>query len=182
VNPEAAELAEYIDAATVGYLAQQLSIVLVAHPELPVLQVYRQLAAGPTAEIPLHLIYKDGTRRVLDTEAILRAASQLPGIGLGPDIFRLVPQFVATAVGDRLSRAGLMRTDVPLLQFARHLRNASAHGNRWHFAKGEPRYPAAFRTLQLDASLEGEPVFLDYLGQPEFVDFLGDLASYLRTL
>lgn len=69
------------------------------------------------------------------------------------------------------------------LEFFRHLRNAIAHGNRWHFVKGEPRRPASFGAFVLDSSLHAqEGVLFEYMSTGDVFDLLDHLASYLRSL
>ncbi len=87
----------------------------------------------------------------------------------------------ATRLGDDLGQAGLDDRGEPLLQFARHLRNACAHGNRWHFRPGEPKHPAALRGRQLDTSLHGSNALFDWVGPGDYLDFLEDLATFLRS-
>lgn len=81
---------------------------------------------------------------------------------------------------DRL-RDGEVRA--PVLEFFRHLRNAVSHGNRWHFTGGEPRRPAAFGPLVLDASLHGsERVLFEYLGPGDVFQLMDEIAHHLRSL
>ena len=71
----------------------------------------------------------------------------------------------------------------PELEFFRHLRNAAAHGNRWHFVGGEPRRPAAFQRFTLDSTLHGKDgVLFEYLSTGDVFDLFDHLGGYLRDL
>jgi hypothetical protein len=47
----------------------------------------------------------------------------------------------------------------PLWEFLRHCRNAAGHGGRFHFLNGEPRRLARWGKIEIQASLEGTPLF-----------------------
>jgi len=47
----------------------------------------------------------------------------------------------------------------PLWQFFRHVRNASAHNNKFTFTKNEPRYPALWRSKSISRDLAGTHLF-----------------------
>ncbi len=71
-----------------------------------------------------------------------------------------------------------MRNDVPLLQFARHFRNACAHGDRWHFNADQPKYPAALRNLVLTRDLRGQQATFVTVSPWHFIEFLDDLSNH----
>ncbi len=50
------------------------------------------------------------------------------------------------------------RTDNELWEFLRHCRNAAAHNGRWNLINGEPRRPASWRGITLNASLNSCPL------------------------
>jgi hypothetical protein len=70
------------------------------------------------------------------------------------------------------------RKDQPLLEFARHYRNACAHGDRWHFARDEPRNPAACRDLVITSGLQGRKATYQTVAPRHHIEFLDDLANY----
>ena len=47
----------------------------------------------------------------------------------------------------------------PLWEFLRHCRNAAAHDGLFHFKKGEPRYSAEWGKFQIEATMQGDPLF-----------------------
>ncbi|HEY6356118.1 MAG TPA: hypothetical protein VIY30_16670 [Burkholderiaceae bacterium] len=71
----------------------------------------------------------------------------------------------------------------PEVQYLRHVRNAAAHGNHWHFSdrKGRetPDMPAQWRTASIDHSLKGRSNPLH--GQQCFGNTLGS-ADLLRLM
>lgn len=87
---------------------------------------------------------------------------------------------VVVAVEDEMKRAGLRDPNRPEREFLRHLRNASAHGNMWHFQRGEPRAVAQFNGFRLDASMHGTgPVLFDQFGPGDVYDLLTTIRTSL---
>ncbi|HET8863514.1 MAG TPA: hypothetical protein VFM94_09725 [Solirubrobacterales bacterium] len=141
---------------------------------------YETVAEMP-AEAPVEIRRQDGTVRSDESIGeILRRIPTMPGAGLREDLLPLTAIYGATILGDRLQNAQLTKVGQPLLQFARHLRNACAHGNRWHFRGGEPKHKAELRGRRLDASLDGSKAMYGWLGPGDYLDFLEDLAAFLR--
>lgn len=114
--------------------------------------------------------------------AVLARAAALPGAGLGEYVLLSTAMFGAVRLGDDLKLAQIDDAGQPLLQFARHLRNACAHGNRWHFRGVEPREPAELRGRALTPRLHGTQALNVWLGPGDFCDFLDDVADHLRRI
>lgn len=163
-------------------LAQQLSIAAIMDPRLPLLRVMQQqLQAGPEADIPLDLTGEPGTDGLrLSVREVLTVASRLREKALGEDLMTGSMLTAATQLGDMIHTGGHGRTDVPLLQFARHLRNAAAHGNRWHFTGSQPVHLATCRHVTLTAGLHGQRAFWGggLVTPLLFVLFLDDVTNY----
>jgi hypothetical protein len=138
---------------------------------------------GLPPDAPIEVYRSDGTMHSSQTtREALRRVSELRGGGLREDLLAFVAMHGATRIGDDLQQAGLLRGDTsPLLEFARHLRNACAHGNRWHFRREEPRRPAALRERALERELHGTKAIYGWLAPGDYLDFLDDLAAELRT-
>ena len=174
-------IAEYLERAKIGLLAHWSSFVVLAHPSV-VTDTYRALSGQPG---PIPLVVKRSDGSVYPTpslDQVLEDASRLPGFGFGQDLFTFTLRAISVKVGDELGDASLYREEVPLLQFVRHLRNASAHDNRWNFQEGQPRSPAEFRSLALKSEMHGQRVFLEYLSVGDFLDLADDLILYLRDV
>lgn len=60
-------------------------------------------------------------------------------------------------------------THDPLWEFLRHCRNAAAHKGYFNFKGNQPNRPAKWRTLEIEPSLQGKPLFYD----PPTPGFLG---------
>lgn len=86
---------------------------------------------------------------------VLTKLTALRGDIVSQDILSIAMLLGATRLGDMILQAGLSRRDEPLLQFARHFRDAAAHGDRWSFRQGQPETPAACRDLVLAANMVG---------------------------
>jgi hypothetical protein len=173
-----ADRADELQAAFVGF---NLAFPPLLDPKLPLLAVHRDLYGIPP-EAPVEIFRNDGTLQSSTTVyQALQRISELRGGGLREDLLAFVAMHGATRLGDDLKRARLQRGDgSPLMEFARHLRNACAHGNRWHFRSREPRQPAALRGRALDRGLHGTKAIYGWLGPGDYVDFLDDLAAELR--
>lgn len=178
----ASDIADQAESLKTAFVGLQLSVPMLMHPQAPLLDFYATVAEMP-AEAPVQIRRQDNT--VHSDESIgeiLRRIPTMPGAGLQKDLLPLTAIYGAMILGDRLQQAQLMRADEPLLQFARHLRNACARGNRWHFRGGEPKHKAELelRGRRLDASLHGSKALYDWLGPGDYLDFLDDLATLLR--
>jgi hypothetical protein len=164
-KPLASEIALRADEFKTLYLAQQLSLITLLHPELSVLRHLQSITGGGD---DLPLVLKDGPEEevlVFSTREILRSASQLRG-----DVIR-----------DMIFTGGHFRAEVPLLQFARHFRNACAHGDRWHFHGDEPKRPAVCRHLTLTPDLHGQRATWTKVTPRLFVGYLDDIATYFTS-
>lgn len=70
-----------------------------------------------------------------------------------------------------------------MLQFLRHIRNAAAHENRFFFGVGKQRgnvlagLPIRWRDKTIDATLEGERLFHDFLGVGDLLFLLRDVSA-----
>ena len=69
----------------------------------------------------------------------------------------------------------------PMVQFLRHLRNASAHGNRFHFAAGQPDKPAHWNAKVIEPGLQGQECFFAFVGPGDLPPLLEDISKLLPT-
>ena len=177
----AAEIGTQAEELKVAYRAFNMTFVPLLDPRLPLLSLWRDLyEIPPTA--PFEIVRNDGS--VHSSTAVGNVFSEVASLklgGLGQDLLNFMAMHGATRLGDSLKLAALDKGD-PLLEFARHLRNACAHGNRWHFKGTEPSRPASLRRRTLDASLHGSQAIPDWLGPGDYLDYLDDLAGLLRGL
>lgn len=170
-----------------------LALVPLMDPALPLLEYYVQ-RHDQSHVSPAIIRRNDGTMYSMEPMKswLSRAAAggSGGGLGLGPDLLTVAMLSVMTRVGDQMdyARLDLYDASVPITQFVRHLRNASAHGNRWHFKATkkwqEPRYAARCRRMALDPSLHGQRAVMGsgLIGPGDFLDVLDELVSHLRTL
>ncbi|GHF10415.1 hypothetical protein GCM10017786_50110 [Amycolatopsis deserti] len=163
-----------------AYLAQQQALVAMLHPGLPLLQVMRAVTGTPAGEdLPLEVRGSRDPDTVLSfsSSRIMAAAATLRG-EIIVDLTASGMFVAAIQLGDMIIQGGLRNRDVPLLEFARHFRNACAHGDRWHFARGEPRARAACRELVLTPDLHGKKATWTTVDPRLFVEFLDDLSNH----
>lgn len=179
MSTEAEQIATMAEEFKVAFAGISLALVPLLDPSLPLVGVFERYGQGGTT--PVIVTRKDGTahssQRLVD---VLSRAAALPGAGLRGDFLSLTTMHGVTRLGDAIEQAGLRDKNSPLLEFTRHLRNACAHGNRWHFRNGEPRHPAALRGRAIDASLHGSQAVSGWMGFGDYLDLLDDLAAHFR--
>lgn len=177
----ATEIVELAKGQKVAFVGLQLSIPFLLHPRAPLLE-FLENELGLSEDAPVEVKRQDGS--VHSDEPIgvtVRRFVDLPGGGLGGELAYLVAIHGSIKLGDELIQAGLLSTGNPLMQFARHLRNACAHGNRWHFRNGEPRHRAELRGRQLDPSLHGSKAMYGWIGPGDYLDYLDDIIVELEA-
>jgi hypothetical protein len=160
-------------------LALAMSVTTMMDPRLPVLHWTLDQAGVPRdGDIPMQLLHGDEPERLTySTREVLTKMTKLQGDPVR-DLLSISMLLAGTRLGHMINTGGHMRKDVPLLQFARHFRNACAHGDRWHFAAGEPRHPAALRDLVLTRDLQGQQATFVTVSPRRFVDFLDDFSNH----
>lgn len=152
-----ARIAKMADEARAVMLVQQLSLVAMLHPDRPVLDwTLRDLGASPDGDLPVDLVSRDGSTRLrFSARQAFEAVNNLDSAELSRDLMSAAMLLGGMRLGDAIMMGGFVTTSSPLMQFARHYRNACAHGDRWHFAPGEPKHPAAMGGISLTSSLHG---------------------------
>lgn len=176
----AEEIADRAQNLKTGFAGLSLALPTLLDPGLPVLDYYRRY--GTPADAPFQIKRVDGTMHSDESiGTVLKRVTETPGGGLGEDLLPLTALHGALRIGDDLQASGLIEKTSPLLQFARHFRNACAHGNRWHFVNGEPRYPAELRGRSLGPAMHGTQAVFDWVGPGDYLDFLDDISAELRS-
>ena len=75
----------------------------------------------------------------------------------------------------------------PELQFLRHIRNASAHGNKFYWGKGSQRadtinsFPITWRGKEINESLEGVELYMNFLKPGDLFLLLTDISELCRN-
>lgn len=114
----------------------------------------------------------------------LQLQSKVTGQSIDVDIEALADEYLwkyesPLAHFNRMSAGSLLilaweitkahHTTDPLWEFLRHCRNAAAHRGHFNFYKGEPKYPAHWRGLTIQNSLQSQPLFF----APPITGFFG---------
>jgi len=175
------EIAERAQQLKIMHLALSLALPSFFDPELPLLRTVLKFTDPNATDVPFELpsdLSGDDQRLVYSSREILSKASALRGPIVGQDLMAVSMMVAATRIGDMIQSGGYTKTDVPLLQFARHYRNACAHGDRWEFRGVEPRTEATCRHLTLAPSLHGRRATFATVSPRLHVEFLDDIANY----
>jgi hypothetical protein len=180
--PVVPEIAQRAQEFKILNLALQFGMAAFFLPDLPILRALLQFnGQSPDDDLPMHLLSDvpgDETRLTFSAREVMSKASQLRGEILGHDFMSIAMMTGATRIADMIQSGGYSRTDVPLLQFARHYRNACAHGDRWEFRPGEPKYQASCRHLTLTPALHGQRATFATVSPRLHVEFLDDITNY----
>jgi hypothetical protein len=144
---------------------------------------------GPVYESdnPLQLSAKGiaGYRGLVEPELIidLEQIRQLTGhLAADRAVHELCGMLIISAHAVALEWTGLDRSIIESRQFEffRHVRNAAAHGNRFTLKSGEPKRPAGWRTLNLDAKTHDKTqCFGSLLSAADALSLLGDIQKLL---
>ena len=163
------------------FLGLQLALPAVLHPDVPLLRWTQQLTGvGADTDVPVVVGGRSADEEKLSFSAreILTKLASLRGEIVGHDLLSIAMVLGATRLGDMIVEGGFSRQDEPLLQFARHFRNAAAHGDRWSFHEGEPKAPASCRDLVLTADLNDRRATWETVTPKTYIEFLDDLSNY----
>lgn len=180
VTPSAEDIAKRAQELKVVFLALQISSVAIVHPALPLMQFLRSaLRAEATADIPF--VLPDQARRtemVFSAREVFMKASALQGDVLKDDLMAIGMVLAAVRLGDMILKGNHHDPNHPLLEFAKHFRNACAHGDRWNFTGGAPPRVATCREMTLTAGHHGQRATLETVGPRLFVEYLDDLSNH----
>ena len=163
------------------HLALTLNLPALLHPQLPALHTFLAVNGLPAdADLPVEVMNdpSDADRIVFQAREVFTLASKLRGDTLFHDLISTSMTNAAVRLGDMIQKGGHGRTDVPLLQFARHFRNACSHGDVWNFAADGPPHLAACRSLTLSGNLVGQRATWKTVSPRLFVEFLDDISNY----
>lgn len=181
--PTALDIATRAQQHKVLYLALNLTSTTMLLPELPVLTtLLTRMEADPNSDFPLELFHGntgDADEKPLTFSAreVLTVATRIRGEAIR-DLMSTSMINAGVIIGDMIQKGGHGSTTVPLLQFARHFRNACGHGDRWDFRDGAPPHPAACRHVTLTAAHNGQRATWETVTPRLFVEFLDDIANY----
>lgn len=150
-------------------------LMVLNHPQFHSILESFGLDAGST----MHFGRRDGTKHPpLDVYASVSRIRGNPQFNL--DYVGAFLMAVISLIADRLSHNAYF-TKSPELEFVRHVRNAVAHGNRFHFRNDEPSRPARFRDFEIRRDLEGTVLFWEFMGPGDTLDLLQEVEAQLRA-
>jgi hypothetical protein len=158
-----------------------LAVPSLFDPNLPILRTLLEQVQDTSGDLPIVVgdaPDDDGEKLVFSAREILTKVTQLRGDIIGKDLLSISMLLGATRIGDLILQGNHSKTTEPLMQFARHFRNACAHGDRWYFKNGEPKHPASCRALTLSASLDGKRATYDTVSPKLYVEYLDDVSNY----
>lgn len=179
-KPTSLQIGSRAQELKLAFFGITLALPLLLNPAVPLLRWHlNELDVDPDGDIPLDLGH-GGEEKVLSFSMrdALTKLSMLEGDIVAHDLLSISMMHGATRLGDLIDSGDHRDAQVPLLEFTRHFRNACAHGDRWHFNKNEPRYPAACRDLVLTTELQGQRATYDTVSPRRYVEFLDDITNY----
>lgn len=179
--PPSLTIASRAQEMKIAFLGLSLTLASLLDPTLPILATeLRRAGLPPNGDMPFILRHDSSDPEFLNFNVrdILTRASQLHGEVLGKDLMSTAMSMGATRIGFMIIHADMSRKDIPILQFARHFRNACAHGDRWEFKPGQPETPASCRHVVLDASMAGRRATYETVTPRLYVEFLDDISNY----
>jgi hypothetical protein len=180
-EPDPPTTAERAQELKVMFLGLMLTLPLMFDPRLPCLQWALQLAGeGADKDLPVQLGHRpeDEKKLTYSARAVLTLASQLRGKIMAEDLMSASMLVGGTRLGDMIHLRGHWPKDEPLIQFARHFRNACAHGDRWNFKDREPLYSAVCRDTVLDRTLQGQRCTYETISPRRYIEFLDDISNH----
>ncbi|QRV02626.1 hypothetical protein JTE88_02460 [Arcanobacterium phocisimile] len=115
------------------------------------------------------------------TVVLERARSTLSN-ALREDAMSAAMMLGVTRLADLVYKRECHDSQSELLEFMRHFRNACAHGNRWNFAKNEPRLPAGTEKLQISRDLQGERAAWGTVTPYIYLHFLIEMLTHFANI
>ena len=183
-GPTAEEIAVRAQELKLLHLGLMLTTSSWFDPGVPILRtMLAQAGALPHEDIPVQLVNDEPDEPgreglTFSAREVLTKMSQLRGSVVFQDLLSISMINAGIRLGDMIGKGGHYRTDVPLLQFLYHYRNACGHGDVWNYSPQGPPYPAACRGLTLTGALVGRRATWETVTPRLFVEFLDDLANH----
>jgi hypothetical protein len=179
-KPTGQQIATRAQELKLVFLGLTMALPFLLHPAVPLLQWHRtELGVEPGDDIPIDLRHGSEEKALsYSASEALTKLTTLRGEVVGHDLMSISMMHGATRLGDLIDMGGHRQGNEPILEFARHFRNACAHGDRWHFRNKEPKHPAACRDLVLSATLDGQRATWNTISPRRYVEFLDDISNY----
>lgn len=181
------EIADIADRHRGLVLALNMTWTLILHPSLPLAQIYAPVACGGQhgEDVPCYVrdAADDPDPIVTSSyETYRTAAAAAQGMPTAKvRVLSIAMGAAVTHLRDEIEKSGLHRFEDPLLEFLRHLRNASAHGDEWYFKGEEPRNEAHFGGLTLTKDLHGQST-LHTFGPKSALLLLEAIREHFRNI
>ncbi|GAA4389592.1 hypothetical protein [Brevibacterium pityocampae] len=162
------------------FLAQNLTMTAMLLPGSPVLQAYHEmLGSPPDSDLPIDLMKRDTDEGLrFSAKQAFDYVQKLPSLKVQKNILAGPMLSGALTIGNLLIDGSLIDPTDPLTQFAKHFRNAAAHGDKWHFDAKEPRYPAHTANVKLDRSFQNRRATFETVGPYEYFTYLDEIVVF----
>lgn len=179
-EPQAQNIAQRAQEFKLIFLGFSAVVPQLVDPHLPLLR-WELFRGGSPMDGDYPIVVNDqpgGPGISYSARETFTKLANVRGDVLGQDLLSIAMVQAAIRLGDMITAGGHRRRDRPLLEFARHYRNACAHGDRWHFSRDEPKNPAACRDLVITRDMEGQKATYRTVTPRHHIEFLDDLANY----
>lgn len=178
-NEDLVSIGKYSNQQIVLFCASMLAEISLIHPDAPIARWYSTNMGD--SDFPVVISgSKEHQRIPFSAKWILSEIQKIPGQEVWEDYFSAPMLFGAMQIGNKLEEAfgKSFPKSEPLLQFARHFRNAAAHGDRWYFRKGEPRFAAEAAGIRLTSTMDGKRATYKTVGPYEYVLYVSEVESF----
>lgn len=174
------EIAEAAHSLKTVFITQSASLVAMMHPTAPILTWHQEQMGLPVEEdVPVNIWNTksdDGVQ--FSAREAFEKMRELPSKEVRTTLLAGPMLLGATMIGNLFETHGLIKPKEPLSQFAKHFRNAAAHGDKWTFRGDEPKYPARAGRLHIDRSHHGSRATFETVGPLDYIVYLDEVVAY----
>ncbi|WP_044494919.1 hypothetical protein [Nesterenkonia massiliensis] len=166
------------------HLAHGFSVTAMLHPSLPLHKFALDLTGSSTqGDTPLYVDGPGDTDLEFSAKEVLTALTRVED-RVATDLLSAGSLAAGLHIGDAIEKGGYRDFDNPLLEFARHYRNACAHGGDWDIRENK-KYgwnPAILRDLELSPDLHGKRAVWGTVTPYLHLIFLDEIRAHFDTM
>lgn len=177
-------IARYAADLRTVYLAHNFAVVAMLHPSTPLHRFALDLTdSHEYGDTPLRVDAPGDTEINFSAREVLTAATNIDQ-EMVRDLMMVAAVTAGLRLGDAIKNGGYRDYGNPLLEFARHYRNACAHGGDWDIRENKKHgwNPAILRDLELSPDLHGKRAVWGTVTPYLHLVFLNEIRAYFDTV